>query len=203
MSPQRLFSLPFLLLTGIALAGAPGAANAAAPAGQPPPAAAAAAPGAAANLGHRVGIPGAGGQPYPYTIELPAGWQLLPGKGVEGVFLAPAGVTAPESDPRAICVRISPVSLADPDAVVRNIKQNAATDPTWTAPVAEVRQVGGVHGVLVRMDSGAGSEARSTLVLKMPLGMTSLDFIASAPRADFERQLPAYERVVFSVQPVR
>jgi hypothetical protein len=171
-----------------------------APATAATPAGAAAATSTAAR---RMEIPsGPAGKPFPYTVELPAGWQVMQGEAMPGVFLGPAGIVHPETDPRAIYVRISPASLADPAAVVMNIKASAPADNSWTAPIVEVREVGGMRGVLVRMDSGAGIQARSTLVLKLPLGQTSVDLMATAPRDEFERQLAMYQRVMFSVLPV-
>jgi hypothetical protein len=161
------------------------------------------APSGQGGLARRVELAGPDGKLYPYTIELPAGWAVLHSKEIPGVFLGPASVSAPESDSRVIYVRVSPVSLANPDEVVANIKKSAAAADSWSAPLVEVREIGGVRGVLVRMDSGSGEKARSTLVLKMPLGETSLDFMASAPRAEFERQLPGYQRVILSVLPAR
>lgn len=164
---------------------------------------AAAAPEGAGPL-HRVEIPGgADGKPFPYTVEIPADWQVAVSKTVPGVFIGPAGVSEPETDPRMIYVRVSPASLADPQAVVANIKRSDAADDTWTAPLVEEHVVGGVHGVLVQMNSGSGIQARSSLVLKLPLGQTSLDFIASAPTPEFDRRLAVYQRVLMSVQPVR
>ena len=164
---------------------------------------AAAAPEAAGPV-HRVAIPGgADGKPFPYTVEIPADWQVAVSKTVPGVFIGPAGVSEPETDPRMIYVRVSPASLADPQAVVANIKRSDAADDTWTAPRVEVHETGGVRGVLVQMNSGSGIQARSSLVLKLPLGQTSLDFIASAPTPEFDRRAAAYERVLMSVQPVR
>ena len=123
-------------------------------------------------------------------------------KTVAGVFLGPAGVAEPETDTRMIYVRISAASVIDPEAVAANIRKPPA-DKSWSAPVVEVRDVGSVRGVLVRIDSGSGDQARSTLVLKLPLGQTSVDFMASAPRADFERRLADYQRVLLSVLPAR
>jgi hypothetical protein len=180
---------------------AAGRAAAAAPAGPAAPAAPAG-PAAASGPARRVPLPGPDGKPYPYTIEIPAGWQVLFSKDVPGVFVGPASALEPEKDVRMIYVRVSPASVLDPEAVVANIKKSAA-GATWSAPLVEVREVGGVRGVLVRMDSGSGAEARSTLVLKMPLGQTSVDFMASAPRAEFEGLLPGYQRVILSVLPVR
>ncbi len=220
---ERSRFLPFALLSAAALATAALATAAAAPAparpaapgdssaampgavGAPAAPGAVAVPGAVASAAaRRVEIPGGpAGKPFPYTVELPAGWQVIHGEDMPGVFLGPAGLVHPEIDPRAIYVRISPASLADPAAVVSNIKASAPADNSWTAPIVEVREVGGMRGVLVRMDSGAGVQARSTLVLKLPLGATSVDFMATAPRDEFERQLATYQRVMFSVLPVR
>ena len=182
----------------------------AAPAGAspPPPAAASSStparpPAAAGAAGpaRRIEIPGFAGKPFPYTIEVPAGWQVLSSAQVPGgVFLGPAGVSEPAGDPRVIFIRVSPTPVIDPGAVVASIKKSAGV--TWSAPLVEVREVGGIRGVLVRMDSGSGDQARSTLVLKMPLGPSkSLDFMASSPRAEFEHRLPGYQRVILSVLP--
>ena len=63
-----------------------------------------------------------------------------------------------------------------------------------------MREVGGLRGILVRMDSGEGGEARSSLTLKLPFTGQAIDFVASAPRAEFERRLPLYERILLSVR---
>jgi hypothetical protein len=212
MIPYRLLAMSSTLLLAVALAGPAGGAPPAASAGArttaAPPAGPAGSAGAAmpadfAGPTHRVPLPGPDSKAFPYTIEIPAGWQVLFSKSVAGVFVGPASALEPEKDVRMIYVRVSSVSLLDPDAVVANIKKSDAADDTWSAPLVEVREIGGVRGVLVRMDSGSGAEARSTLVLKMPLGQTSVDFMASAPRAEFERLLPGYQRVILSVLPVR
>jgi hypothetical protein len=159
---------------------------------------AAAAPAAASR---RVALPGSDGKPFPYTIEIPAAWQVHSSKDVPGVFLGPAEVSEP-GDPRAIWVRESPTPLLDPYAVVAKIKEQTAKDFSWSAPLLEVRELAGIRGVLVRMDSGSGDQARSTLVLKMPYRRASLDFMVSASRSEFDRQLPDYQRIILSVQPV-
>ena len=92
----------------------------------------------------------------------------------------------PPNDPRLIYVRISPVSLADPEKTVANIRANDAKQP-WSAPLVEVREVGGIRGVLVRMDSGEGDAARSTLALKLPLEGVAVDFVAIRRRAPSSR----------------
>jgi len=198
MIPYRLLAMSSTLLVAAALAG---------PAGAPPAASAGAAgpatPADSSGPTHRVRLPGPDSKAFPYTIEIPADWQVVFSKSVPGVFVGPASALEPEKDERMIYVRVSPVSLLDPDAVVANIKKSDAADDSWSAPLVEVREIGGVRGVLVRMDSGSGAAARSTLVLKMPLGQTSVDFMASAPRAEFERLLPGYQRVILSVLPAR
>lgn len=147
----------------------------------------------------RVELPGAEGKPFPYTVEIPKDWQVREVQGMPGVWLGPAGVEPP-NDPRLIYVRISLARLDNPEQAVANIKANDAKQEAWSAPVAEVRDVNGVKGVLVRMDSGAGDAARSTLALKLPLETGGVDFMASAKRDEFEKMLPTYERVLFSVR---
>ncbi len=208
MIPYRLLAMSSTLLVAAALAGPSGSAAAAGAAGSAAAGAAAAAgPAMPADFSgptHRVQLPSPDSKAFPYTIEIPAGWQVLFSKSVQGVFVGPASALEPEKDVRMIWVRVSPASLLDPDAVVASIKQSAAAaNSSWSAPLVEVREIGGVRGVLVRMDSGSGAEARSTLVLKMPLGQTSVDFMASAPRAEFERLVPGYRRVILSVLPVK
>lgn len=223
MIPYRLLAMSSTLLVAAALAGPAGLAAASGPAG--PAAAAGSAPAAGAAVagtaaagpagaagpalpadfsgpGHRVRLPGPDSKAFPYTIEIPAGWQVVFSKTEPGVFVGPASALEPEKDERMIWVRVSPVSVLDPEAVVATLKKNAAAADTWSAPLVEVRDIGGVRGVLIQRDSGSGAEARSTLVLKMPLGQNSVDFIAGAPRAEFERLLPGYQHVILSVLPV-
>ena len=147
----------------------------------------------------RIELPGAPGKPFPYTVEIPAGWQMRQVEGIPGVWLGPAEAEPP-NDPRLIYVRISPTSVADPEKTVANIRAADEKQP-WSAPLVEVREVGGVRGVLVRMDSGEGETARSTLVLKLPLEGGGVDFMGSAPRAEFDALRPIYEKVFFSVRP--
>jgi hypothetical protein len=208
MIVNRLLALSPALLLGAALvaSAAPPAAPVApaapaAPAGTAP---SAASPDAQAGAPRRIEIPGPGGKPFPYTVAVPAGWEVLRSKNVPGVFLGPAGLEEPMDDPRAIYVRVSPASVLDPAALMASIKQKSQAEGSdWSAPLLEVREVGGVRGVLVRMDTGTGAKARSTLVLKLPLGTASVDFMASAPRAEFDRRLAAYQSVLFSVLPVK
>jgi hypothetical protein len=141
------------------------------------------------------------GQALPYTIEIPPDWQVRQEKGYPGLWLGPADAKPPES-PQLIYVRGSLVSLADPEKVAATIRASDAKEGAWTAPRVEVMDLGGVRGVLVRMDSGEGDKARSTLALKLPLESTAVDFMASASRAEFEKMLPTYEKVLLSVRPV-
>jgi hypothetical protein len=179
-----------------ALALALGAISVLAAAEPPKPMAPSAPAAASAAAGfHRLELPAPSGQSFPYTVEVPADWQVLGLKDAPGVWLGPSGAKPPD-DPRLVYVRISPVPLANPEAIVAAIKENDAKDDTWSASVVEVREVGGVKGVFVQVDD----KERSTLTLKMPLAKTSVDFIGSARREDFARLRPSYERVLLSVR---
>lgn len=155
-----------------------------------------------APSGHRVELPGAEGKPFPYTIEIPHDWQVRQVKGIPGVWLGPSGAEPP-NDARLIYVRMSTVSLAEPQKVVASIQQSDTADAKWSAPLVEVRDVGGVKGVWVRMESGEGDKARSTLTLKLPVGVGSVDFISSAPRGDFEKLKTAAEKILLTVRPLK
>jgi hypothetical protein len=146
----------------------------------------------------RIELPGAPDKPFPYTVEIPGDWHMRQVEGIPGVWLGPTDAQPP-NDPRLVYVRISPTSLADPAQTVANIRAADEKQP-WSAPLAEVREIGGIRGVLVRMDSGEGEAARSTLVLKLPLEAGGVDFMSTAPRAEFEKLLPVYEKVFFSVR---
>ncbi|HVT17623.1 MAG TPA: hypothetical protein VHQ90_15785 [Thermoanaerobaculia bacterium] len=148
---------------------------------------------------HRVRIPVPGGI-FPYTVELPEGWAVHEMADQPVLWLGPADGNPP-ADPRLVYVRISTVSLLDADAVATSIRKSVPADRRWTAPRIEILEVGGVRGLLVRMDSNTGGQARSTLILKLPLPKTSVDFMSSAPRADFDKLLPSYERILLSVRP--
>jgi hypothetical protein len=202
MNPYRLLAMTSTLLFLAPVAPVSGASGAAAAAGAARAAGATGSGGPAGTppASRRIDIPSPEGKPYPYSLEIPAGWQVQSSKNVPGVFLGPPAAGDPETDTHLVYIRTSPVTVLDPESVVASIKQKSAADG-WSAPVLEVREVGGVRGVLVRMDSGTGDQARSTLVLKMPLGKNSLDFMFSGPRAEFERQLPSYQRVILSVLP--
>ena len=141
------------------------------------------------------------GQALPYTVEIPADWQVRQETGYPGLWLGPADAKPPQS-PKLIYVRGSLVSLADPEKVAATIRANDAEEEAWSASRIEVMDLGGVRGVLVRMDSGEGDQARSTLALKLPLDKAGVDFMASASRGEFEKMLPTYEKVLLSVRPV-
>jgi hypothetical protein len=192
MSFRRLIPAAFVAIVPLMAAAQPPAAPPAQPAAPAPTA-------TAAGGSQRIELPGAPGKPFPYTVEIPGGWQLRQVEGIPGVWLGPSDAQPP-NDARLIYVRISPTSVADPAKTVANIRAADEKQP-WSAPLAEVREVGGIRGVLVRMDSGEGQAARSTLVLKLPLEGGGVDFTASAPRAEFEKLLPLYEKVFFSVRP--
>lgn len=203
---RRRLSL-FCTFCTLILAGCLAAAAQPAPSPDSAPAAPAPAPAAptptapAAAQVHRVELPGAEGKPFPYTVEIPFDWQVREVQGIPGVWLGPHGAEPPD-DPRLIYVRISQVALADPGAVAAAIRANDSTQAEWSAPLVEVRELGGVRGVWVRMDSGDGEAARSTLSLKLPVGRGSVDFLSSAPRARFEELRPQVETIFASVRPL-
>lgn len=180
-------------LAALPLAPAASAATAAAPASPKP---------AAAAAGHRVELPGAQGKPFPYTIEIPFDWQVRQVKGIPGVWLGPAGAE-PTEDPRLIYVRLSPVSLAEPQKVLEAIRANDAKAKEWSASELEVREVGGVKGVWVRREVGEGAKARSTITLKLPVGSGSVDFVAAMPPADYKKLGVLAERLMGTVRPLK
>lgn len=141
------------------------------------------------------------GQSIPYTLEVPVDWQAREIEGFPGLWIGPADAKPPE-DPRLIWIHGSMVSMADPEKLVENIKASDAQKPEWSAPRIEVKEVGGIRGLLVQMDAGEGDQARSNLTLKMPLQNLAIDFVATASRAEFQKNLPLYERILFSVRPV-
>ncbi len=183
--PASAFRRPFALLALLLLSGAAMTADA-----QP-----------ASKPYNRVVVGPQSGAPLPYTIEVPQGWQVVQAREVPGLFMGPPGAIPP-NDPSLLYVRGSEVSLANPAQVAETIRENDAKDPKWSASRIEVKDLGGVKGLLVRMDSGEGEKARSTLVLKLPLGTKGVDFLCQAPRAQFEKNLPQYERLLLSVRAV-
>jgi hypothetical protein len=150
---------------------------------------------------HRIELAAGPGKSLPYTLEVPMGWEPRQVAGFPGLWIGPADAKPPE-DPRLIWVRGSMVALAEPEKVVANIRANDAADPKWSAPRVEVKEVGGVRGVLVQMNTGEGDKARSSLTLKLPLAKVSLDIVASATQAEFPQRLSLYERILLSARPV-
>jgi hypothetical protein len=196
-------------------AGAPPAATPSAPiaAGAAPAAAAPAAPAAKATTPaaaapavagfHRVELPGGtADQKFPYDIEVPQSWTLHEIKEQAVIWLGPEGAD-PDTGSQMVYVRISPAALGNPEDVVANFKKSVPADGSWSAPVAEVREVAGVRGVLVQINSVKDKAVRKTLILKMPLPKTSVDFIASAPGDSFDKMLPDYQRILLSVRPAK
>jgi hypothetical protein len=181
-----------LRLTAAAALALAAAGTATAAAAEPPP------PAVAAT--RRLTLPKVTDKAFPYTVEVPADW------GVRDVPNSPGGVwigrpgAEPDKDPHMLYVRWSPASLADPQKVVASIRAGDEKASAWTAPVLEVREVGGVRGVLVQLDSGEGEAARSTLALKLPVDKGSVDFLVSARRADFVRLRPLFTQLLDSVR---
>jgi hypothetical protein len=191
------FALSFCLAASLpALAFAAPPSTASKPASKPAP--------PAAEAFHRVELKPtqSKGQPLPYTVEVPAEWQVREIEGFPGLWIGPADAEPPQ-DPRLIWIHGSTVSMANPEGVVTNIRAADAEKAEWSAPRVEVKEVGGVRGVLVRMDAGEGDKARSNLTLKLPLDKLAIDFVATADRAEFEKNLPLYERILLSVRPVQ
>ena len=156
---------------------------------------------APAAVYQRVEIPSPDPQhPFPYTLEIPPEWKVQTGPEFPAAWLAPEGVD-PRSASRLVYVRISPVALSDPEAVATNIRANDEKSADWKAPVVEVREVGGVRGLLVEMVRGEGTGAMTSLTLKLPVGEGSADFIGTAPTSEFAAVRPLVERILFSIQP--
>jgi|HubBroStandDraft_3_1064219.scaffolds.fasta_scaffold77023_2 hypothetical protein len=203
--------LPILLSLSAAglcavAAGAAGAPPAPAPSGSAQAAATAPAPPPAAASGyHRVELPGAADKKFPYTVEVPQGWTVHEIKDTPALlWLGPEGGNpASESDANLVLVRLSPAELGKPEDVVAKLKQQVPADGSWTAPVVEVREVGGVRGVWVQMNTASGAATRKTLILKLPLPRTSVDFIARAAGETFDKMRPEYERILLSVRPLK
>lgn len=189
-------SAAILCATAALAASAPAAATA------PAPAAASTSPSAGEDF-HRVELPGAADKKFPYTIAVPRGWTVHEIKDQPNLlWLGPDGIN-PESDSHAVWVRLSPAVLGKPEDVVENFKKKVPADGSWTAPVVEVREVGGVRGVWVQMTSAtSGGGSRKTLILKLPLPKTSVDFMAAASGDAFDKMRPEYERILTSVRPV-
>ena len=166
-----------------------------------PPSSTTVAPGKpAAGTFHRIELAAGLGKALPYTIEVPMGWEARQVAGAPGLWIGPADAKPPE-DPRLIWVRGTMVSLAEPDKLAATIRANDAADPKWSAPRVEVKDVGGVRGILVQMNTGEGDKARSSLILKLPLGKVSVDIAATATPAEFSQRLPLYEQILLSVRP--
>lgn len=161
----------------------------------------AAAASTAPNTGvHRVTLSAGAGKDLPYSIEVPRDWTMRQEQGYPGLFVGPAD--AKPDDPRMIWVRGSQVSMADPAQVAANIRANDSNAEQWSAPRVEEKEVGGVKGLLVRLDTMKDGTPRSTLTLKLPLGPAAVDIIASADQAEMDRRMAEYERILLSVRPV-
>jgi hypothetical protein len=168
---------------------APQAAQAAPPADKAPEAAV-----------HRVTLSAGAGKDLPYSIEVPRDWTMRQEQGFPGLFVGPPD--AKPDDPRMIWVRGSKVAMSDPVQVAANIRASDAQAEDWAAPRLEEREVGGVKALLVRLDTKHGEVTRSTLVLKLPLGEAGLDVLASAEKAELDKRLREYERILLSIRPV-
>jgi hypothetical protein len=144
--------------------------------------------------------PADGKDPLPYTIEVPRDWHVRQSEKIPGLFVGPADAKVGE-DSRLIWIRGSQIPVSDAEKVAADIRKTDAEKPEWAAPRVEVKDLGGVRGVLVRIDSGEADKAHSSLILKLPLQNLGIDFVVSAPRGDFDKMLPTYEKVLLSVRP--
>jgi hypothetical protein len=200
---SSLFPLAAMAAVTVFSPGAAVSVQAAKPTATPPAPAAPAVPAPAATT-RRVELIGLDGAVFPYSVEIPADWQVVPDAEKKGLWLAPAGAE-PANDPRSIFVRASSADLRDPETTVKAIQENDKKDDTWAAPLVAVHPVGAggtTRGVLVQMNSGKGVSARSLLFLKLPVGATSVDLIGTAPPALFASLRPLYEKILFSAQPI-
>jgi hypothetical protein len=154
---------------------------------------------AASGPPRRIELPAAGGQAIPFTVEVPAGWKARAVPGAPRVWVGPPSAR-PDGETPMLHVLVSTAPLGDPQRVVESVRAGAGGALGWTAPLAEVRAVGGLRGVLVQLDSGEGETARSTLALKLPAPRGSVDFMLSARRADFERLRPLFTSILTSVR---
>lgn len=148
----------------------------------------------------RVTLSAGAGKDLPYSIEIPRDWTMRQEQGYPGLFVGPAG--AKPDAPGMIWVRGSKVSMADPAQVAANIRTTDAQADDWTASRLEEREVGGIKALLVRLDTKHGEATRSTLILKLPLGDSGLDVLASAEKSELDKRLREFERILLSVRPV-
>jgi hypothetical protein len=154
---------------------------------------------AAGGAKRQLALPAVGGQAIPYVVAVPADWDLREVPGATGLWIGPAGAR-PEVQPELLHVLPSPEPLGDPQRAVAAIRAADAAAPAWSAPVVAVRKVAGVRGVLLRMETGEGETARTTLALKLPAGEGSVDLLLSARRADFARLEPLFTSILSSVR---
>lgn len=205
--PRIVTTAAAVLATLVLAGGSASAAEPAAAAGSPAPSApaagtaetapAASASMAAATLGAAAPAPPSGG--LPFKLQTPPGWVVRQDARYPGLWLGPANAALPGPD--MVWVRQSPGSLADREAVAANIRSRDAADDSWEATV-ELRDVNGLECLLVQMDAGEGAERRSSMFLKVPHGDSAVDFVVSAPEAEFDRRRAEYERILLSVHPI-
>ena len=138
---------------------------------------------------------------YPYTIEIPADWQVLREIPQPGIFLGPES-GSPDEHPEMILVRPSAADASDLPALVETIRGNLPRVP-WEAGELEIRTLGDdLEGLWLRMDVDRESP-RKTVVLKLPLPEGgSVDVLGSAPAERYPELAEHYERILMSVRPV-
>lgn len=154
---------------------------------------------AAGGAKRQLALPAVGGHAVPYTITVPADWKPREIPGAAWLLIGPAGAR-PEIEPRLLHVLPQREPLDDPEGAAAAIRTADAAAADWSAPVVEVREVAGVRGVLVRMETGEGEAARTVLALRLPAGEGSVALTLSAPRAEFARLEPLFTSILSSVR---
>lgn len=138
---------------------------------------------------------------HPYTIEVPVSWVVRRDLPALGVFLGPSSGD-PNTHPEMLLMRESAVALDAPEAILTNIRANAA-GADWSLIEAEVRDFGGIRGLwIVREMPPAGLHgSRVSFAVKLPLGDRSLDLMATLPAQERDALGPRIEYMLRSVRP--
>jgi len=142
----------------------------------------------------------------PYVLDVPRGWEMRTWSSGGFVMIGPKGQMPPtggaaRQNPWVIALHLNPKKFPGAEQAIADLKANLAKTTGFTLISAEVRDFGGTPGMLALTDSGADELSTRTYTVRVPLGDTTLDVIASAPRGEFAEFQPLYERILFSLQP--
>jgi hypothetical protein len=130
---------------------------------------------------------------YPYTVEVPSGWQVHQG---DFLWLGPAeAVDFDRMTPDVVGITAGLAPLANPEQVAENLKRNLKG-----FRFAIVKEVGGVRGVLAEFEEVRGATTFTVYSLMLPTGSGSLQFIARTPRPNFLAYRAHYDHIFFSVR---